>query len=260
MSNNDRPQNIAKYHVPALEKGLDILETLTLTPSPQSLTDLARRLGRSSSELFRMLNCLERRHYVIKDEAGNYRLSLKLYELAHTYSPLEQLLRVAAEPMNELAQAVRESCHLSVLSHGKLMVIAQAESPRRVRLSVGVGRAFSAIHTASGRLLLAYLPPDKQAVFLGDDPDYQKLAEGEQKELALKLAQICRQGYSSAENESHLGVKDISVLVGNPHIGLSAALAIPYLIATGRPAEGSRLLAALQACAGKITQATGVTP
>ena len=51
------------YPVPALEKGLDLLELLSARADPQSLTALARTLGRSSSELFRMITCLERRGY-----------------------------------------------------------------------------------------------------------------------------------------------------------------------------------------------------
>ena len=87
MKKSERP--VSKYHVPALEKGLDILETLASSAVPQSLSELARSLHRSSSELFRMLDSLERRGYILKDlVSGNYRLSLKLYELAHTHSPV----------------------------------------------------------------------------------------------------------------------------------------------------------------------------
>ena len=84
------------YAVPALEKGLDLLEALAAQPEPRSQTDLARALGRSPSEIFRMLACLERRGYIVKEEAsGRYRLTLRLYELAHTHTPVDQLLHAA---------------------------------------------------------------------------------------------------------------------------------------------------------------------
>ena len=54
------------YPVPALEKGLDLLEFLSAQRVPQSLNDLARGLGKSPSEIFRMLNCLERRGYIVR--------------------------------------------------------------------------------------------------------------------------------------------------------------------------------------------------
>ncbi|MGH9454797.1 MAG: helix-turn-helix domain-containing protein, partial [Terriglobia bacterium] len=52
------------YRAPALEKGLDILEALAAARVPQSLSEMARLLKRSASELFRMLNLLERRGYI----------------------------------------------------------------------------------------------------------------------------------------------------------------------------------------------------
>ena len=254
MSNSENVDNSpTKYRVPALEKGLDILESLAASPASLSLADLARILNRSSSELFRMLNYLERRNYVIKEAgSGNYRLSLKLYALGHTHSPVEDLLKAATTYMQKLALTVRESCHLSTLSHGKLVVIAQAESPRKVRLSVGVGQEFPPIHTASGRLLLAYLPSDKLAVFLAEDPDFQKLNKTGQAKLRRNLIEIRQVGYSISENESHVGVKDTAVLVGNPDIDLSAALAIPSLTTTAPPDDSRKLLTALQHCAQKL--------
>ncbi len=45
-----------RYSAPALEKGLDVLECLADGAAPQSLNALARALGRTSSEIFRMLD------------------------------------------------------------------------------------------------------------------------------------------------------------------------------------------------------------
>ncbi|MGI9071598.1 MAG: hypothetical protein ACR2JB_09865 [Bryobacteraceae bacterium] len=55
-----------------------------------------RFLGRTSSELFRMIDALEKRSYIVRDPvSGGYRLTVKLYELAHTHSPVDELLRAA---------------------------------------------------------------------------------------------------------------------------------------------------------------------
>src|SRR5215471_8115325 len=92
----------SNYYVPALEKGLDILETLAASSRPLSLADLSRTLQKTSSEIFRMVDTLERRHYIIRDTVtGGYRLSMKLYELSHMHSPVEHLMRAAAGPMRE---------------------------------------------------------------------------------------------------------------------------------------------------------------
>ena len=134
-----RVESPPAYQVPALEKGLDILECLAGQGVPLTQSQLARALGRGPNEVFRMLVCLERRGYIQRDaSSGAYSLTLRLFELSHTHSPYQGLLRAAARPMQRLTERVLESCHLSVIQRGKLLVLAQEESPRPLRLSVDV--------------------------------------------------------------------------------------------------------------------------
>ena len=253
-------QPSAVYSAPALEKGLDILEALAANEKAQSLSDLAHTLGRSSSELFRALNALEKRTYVIKDtSSGRYRLSLKLYELAHIHPPVDQLLRAADGPMRDLARSLCQSCHLSVLTQGKLLVLAEARSPEKIGLSIAVGSSFSATHTASGRLLLARLPEEELQQFLEKDPDHRKQSATQKKRMRAALGRIRKAGYSTAENETYMGIRDIAAPVGNSRIGLSAALDVSLWIVPGKRFEISKVLSALRSCAGNITQSMGVT-
>ena len=259
MGSSARRQSAA-YSVPALEKGLDILEALAASHEPQSLSDLARTLGRSSSELFRAMSSLEKRAYVIKDTAsGRYRLSLKLYELAHIHPPVEQLLRAAAEPMRKLADSLRQSCHLSVLSQGRLVVLAEAGSPEPIRLSIAVGSGFSAMHTASGRLLLATMAEGDRRKFLEKDPDFLQQSASQKRRLRALLGRIRKAGYSTVENETFMGIRDVAVPVGNTRIGLSAALDVSSWIVPGKRFEIDQVLKVLQRCARRITKSMGVT-
>ncbi len=239
-------RNAPDYPVPALEKGLDILEALAAEPSPQSLAELAARLERSSSELFRMLNCLERRGYVARETvSGKYGLTLKLFALAHAHSATEKLLEAARRPMRALTEAFRVSCHLSVLERGRLLVVAQELSPEPVRLSIEVGASFAAEQTASGRLLLAW---------------ENAATAGKARALQEKVfAQIRRRGFSAAESETIEGVRDLAVLVGKPGGGLTAALAVTRLLKRGQKADETKLLAGMRAAAAEITTGLGLT-
>ncbi len=229
------------YPVPALEKGLDLLEFLSAQGVPQSLADLARGLGRSAGEIFRMLNCLERRGYLGRDD-GRYRLTLKLHQLAHTHSPVEQILRAADRPLRDLARELRESVHLSVLSGDQLVVLAQVESPEPRRLSIEVGGRFAPAETCSGRLLLAY-----DESFRTSDRD-----------LARQLAEIRRRGVSTADSESIVGVRDVAVLVGSPRTGTAAAICVPSLGLLVRR-RARNIEAALKRCAQRVNQSLGLT-
>lgn len=248
-----------KYRVPALEKGFDILEELAGASTPMTLTQLANRLDRSTNEIFRVLNALESRGYIRREEhSGNYRLSLKLYELAHQHPPLQTLLQAAEQPMVHLAETLHESCHLSVLRGGSLVVLRQALSPTHIRLSVDVGGRFPPVHTVSGRLLLAQMKPADLETFLADDGEYQTMSSEERVLFVERLTSIREQGYSMAEHETHIGVRDYAVGIGNPRAGLSAALAVAALTSIDRPTESASIVTALQACARQITEELGI--
>src|SRR5438270_3061825 len=72
-----------RYAVPALDKGLDVLELLASEVDGLSLNEIARALDRTSSELFRMVTALARRGYIEQRNGDRYTLTLKLFELAH---------------------------------------------------------------------------------------------------------------------------------------------------------------------------------
>ena len=249
-----------KYHVPALERGLAVLEILAQASHSLSLTEISKRLDLASGTLFRVLTTLEVLGYVNKDDnTGNYSLSLKLYELAHMHKPTGNLLDAAAMPMEALTHQLNESCHLSVLRSGKLVVLKETLSPDQVRLSVAIGSEFSAVKTSSGRLLLAHMEEDLLAVTLEHSEDYQQLDKDQQQAFHAKLNEIRATGLSTSENENHVGIQDAAVLVGNPQVGLSAALAVTWLMRVSEPDHHQHVIDGLQACAYQITNSMGLT-
>ncbi|SRR6266498_3958549 len=250
--------NQLNYHVPALEKGLDILECLAVPGVPLTQAQLARALGRRAGEVFRMLSCLERRGFIQRDPvSGAYSLTLRLYELSHAHSPFRRLLRAAARPMRELTETLRESCHLSVLHRGKLLVLAQEESPARVRLSVEVGGTFPPLHTVSGRLLIAQLTGAALEDALELDGEYAALSAMEQAALVERLAVIRARGYEEAISEMIEGVRDLAVLVGTPISAVQAALAIASL-PRNRKIRNDDILPAIRTCAEAIGRSAGI--
>lgn len=250
----------SKYHVPAIERGMAVIEVLARSSQSLSLTEIAKHLDVTSGTLFRVLTTLEVLGYVNKDESsGNYTLSLKLYELAHTQPPVANLLDAAAMPMETLAQRLNESCHLSVLRNGSLVVLKEALSPGQVRLSVSIGSQFPAVKTSSGRLLLSFLEGDLLDVALQNSKEYRQFDEEQQRRFHAKLEEIRTTGVSTSENENHVGIRDAAVLVGNPDVGLIAALAVTWLTAVAEPNHGQNIIEGLQDCAHKITKSMGLS-
>ncbi len=204
--------------------------------------EIARSLDRTGSEVFRMLVVLERRGYIDKDSSGRYGLTLRLLELAHGHGGLEKLLAVAQEPMRRMAEELRECCHLAVLRSGRLMVVARAEAPSTLRLSVEVGATFPIEETTSGRLLAALLPDEAyEAAFGGRKP--------------RALARIAKQDHLDEPSHVLEGVENISVPIRMPDE--TAALTI-CLIAGRSAARRAAVVRRALDCAHEIRRTLGL--
>jgi DNA-binding IclR family transcriptional regulator len=250
----------AKYSVPALEKGLDLIELLAEQAVPMTQAQLARALQRQPSEIFRMLTCLESRGWLRRDTgAGGYALTLKLFELSRTHSPYEVLLKAAQPLMRALAEDLRESCHLSVLHRDRVLVLLQEESPQPFRLSVEVGSLHDPLHTTSGRVLLASLPADDREALLARLPEWGALPTAGRKAQLARLDAVRAQGFERSESERFVGGLDLGVLVGAPGSAVKAALTIATLQGPDGP-HLDAMLPRLAACAEAIAAAAGLLP
>ena len=247
-----------KYMVPALDKGLDILEALSQTPIPQTMADIARVCNRSRSELFRMVDTLERRSYINRDSiSGAYQLTLKLYELAHTHSPVDALLKASYYPMRELAETLHESCHLCILRGDRLLVIAEAESPMPVRLSIEIGYTALPLTTVSGKLLVAALDETAREVVLQADPDFMKAGEKRRKEYRAALDAIRENRSYKAPSTVRTGI-DVSCLVGSPELGVCAALGVPFIAGGRNKGKEDAVIPVIMKHADNVTKAIGL--
>lgn len=141
------------YAVPALDKALDILEFLADQAGGRSQGEIAHTVGRTPSQIFRVLQRLERRGWIVRERpSGLYLLSTRMLELANRQPPLRGLIALAIGPMRELTESIRQSCNLSVLDAGRVRIIAHVESPEDFGFRIRVGAEFP-IDTPAGQLL-----------------------------------------------------------------------------------------------------------
>ena len=223
-------EKVSKYQAPALEKGLDILEYLSQRAMPLSQTEIANGINKIPNEIYRMLVCLEERGYLTREEhSAKYMLSLKLYNLSHRHSPIDDIRRAAQYPMQQLAINLKQSCHLSVLYHDQLMVICQAKSPSPIALSIEEGSLFPLVLTASGRTLLAFQPEDERLNILQRITLYRNYSARKQKAFLQALEEIRSQAVFVSNSELSKGVTDIVVPIGNLDTGVLACLAVSIL-------------------------------
>lgn len=242
-----------KYQVPALEHGLDLLELMLFSTQSMTQKEIATLAGKPVSTTFRLLNCLERRGYVQRDEQDStYRPTLKLYGLGKLQPAYERFRHIASAPLRDLSRRIGESCHLSVLDDGMVRILLNQESPHTHSLNVRDGSQYSAVHTLAGKLLLAHLPEGRRRVLLESQDDMSAFTDAQQKEFWKELRALERKDFCVSPSQATPGVLDVDVLISGVWIDGDVVLAVPCLRKWNQREQKRVLLPTVREAAGRI--------
>ena len=244
-----------KYHSPALDKGLDILEYLSIKQSPQSQTEIAESMGRSSNEIYRMLVCLKNRGYISKSEdSGKFGLTLKLFNLGHRHSKVNSIRMAAFSPLQELSYSTKCSSHLSILHKHNVLIIAQGTNSGALTISVEEGSFFPVFETNSGKVILSNLEKNQRLSYLNEIEAFKKLKKVHKEKYLKELQDISEAGHSICDSQEISGVVDIIVPFRLPEIGISGALAVVALMKPGEILNNQRKMDILFKAKAAISQ------
>jgi DNA-binding IclR family transcriptional regulator len=217
----------APYNAPALEKGLDILELLASAANPMNLSEISQGVGRSKSEIFRMLHVLERRHYLERvPGADHYTLTNRLFLLGMERPALKGLLEIALPMMHKLSDDTQQSCHLVAPSDQFMVVIARIEPPGDLGLVVRIGHRRPLLEATSGLVLVAFQPEPVRDRWIREYATSAQIKE--RAKLMQKVESIQSQGYAAIPSLVVPGITDMSAPVLRGSMAV-AALAIPYM-------------------------------
>lgn len=254
------PRNDRSYAAPALEKGLDILELLSCEADGLSQNQIALSLNRSTSEIFRMLSVLERRGYLVRAPDNSYRLSLRLFELAHRHPPIRRLLAVALPAMQDLAQRSRQSAHLVVHYARRILVVAQVESPEPMGFMVRLGAHFPFLpDRASSRVITAFQPPAARERLI-DEMLANSPLKLSRSEVRKDVERIAARGYHMARSDTMTAVHDLCCPIFDHSGQVAAALTVPYLQQRDVQVDRGQALELLAKTASDISAALGASP
>jgi DNA-binding IclR family transcriptional regulator len=219
-----------RYRAPALDKGLDILELLADQKDGLTRAEITKSLRRNASEMYRMLERLVARQYVVRSAGGDrYSLGLKLYALAHRHPPMNRLIAEALPVMQRFADRAEQSCHLAAYDRGNLLVITQVDGPGTWGISVRLGARVGLLDTGSGRMLLAFQTAEQRAFMLAEHTRVKGETEPDPAALELAYQQIRQQGFLRKESQQTFGVMDVACPLLGPSGQAIAALTCPYL-------------------------------
>jgi len=245
------------YPTPALEKGLDILELFASTPEGLTVSEVARRLNRTVSQIFRMILCLEHRGYLAQSaNKERYHLTLRLFRIAQEHPPTKRLVTEALPVMHSLAQQLRQSCHLGIIDGGHVVILAQVDSPESTGFYVKMGSKVELMHAATGHVILAHQSADVRARTLDEwrtETRQRKLPA----DLERHLAKISSRGYERRASYQVAGVVNISFPILNVQGEAIAGLTVPYVKRIEDKVSIPQIVSAMREASREISEAVG---
>ena len=229
-----------RYRAPALDKGLDIIELLARQPRGMTRAEIVTALGRSHSEIHRMIERLVARNYVSRSVEGDrYALTMKLFRLGTEHPPLRRLVGHVQPLLDEFAEKSMQAVHLVVADMGRGLVVARSTSRAAWEFQLRIGALLGLLDTSSGQTLLAFQDEERAVQMLSGVPASH---EGIPVELSAELAIIRERGYRIGASEQLVGVTDIAVSIRSANDMTIAVLTCPFLSRAGNAPAGEDVM------------------
>ena len=165
------------YHVPNLDRALQIVEVLSSSPRGLNRNEIAAATGCTPTMVYRIMMTFTDAGWVYRDEAtGIYRLSRRLLDLAVAGTDECSLVSVAWPEMCALRDETNITVQLGALMcDGTGILLETAESRSPIRFVAEKGTRVADLHAGAGwKAMIAFLPEEERASAL-DRLSYRKL-------------------------------------------------------------------------------------
>ena len=220
------------YSIEVLDVALDVIEELADSgKETKRPSEIAQKLGMNRTRVYRILKSLSHRGYVDTDSSGQgYMLGLKFLEIGT--KTREQIdLRLLARPiLLKLAQTSGDVAHLLVRYRQEAICIDFFQGENRLQVAGILGQTFPLYIGASPKILLAYLPRDKQVAIVNNIKfkQYTQNTITDREQLFARLDRIRTQGFEVDEEDYEIG----TIGVGAPVFDHSGEIVAGVTITT----------------------------
>lgn len=197
----------------SLERAFDVLSVLEQNIRPLRLTDIAQQAGLAVSTTQRILNVLEGRGLVERDDS-TYQLGVGTVPMAHAFLRGNRLSAAALPVLQELASATGLTASLFVRSGLTRVVVARVEGEHPLRYALPIGERLP-LHLGAGRVLASGMT-DEEVDELLQTLDVIEMQSGVQltpEQFKESLRKIRDDGYLVAHSERAVGITSVSAPV-----------------------------------------------
>ncbi len=150
------------YLVPALERGLLMLQAFSQDEPVQSLGELARELNLPRATVFRLADTLEHLGFLVRNpDTGEYRIGAAALQLGWNYLSSVELPEIAHPYLAQLRRLAKASVHMAVRDGREIVYISRLPVNAALTSNIRVGSRLPAHATSMGRALLQDLNADE---------------------------------------------------------------------------------------------------
>jgi IclR family transcriptional regulator, acetate operon repressor len=192
--------------VRAVDRAVAILQCFTAEQPAMSVIDIQKRVGLSRPTLYRLLHTLATRDLIrAEGDPQRFMLAHGVMQLSHVWLNGLEVVAVARPILEGLRDLTGETAALFRLQQDRGICILECESRHVLSISRGVGHSLKIDQGSTGKAMLAFLDPQRQAEFLSELPVNAKRTD---LEKALKAAR--RDGYATSRGEIFVGAVAVS--------------------------------------------------
>jgi DNA-binding IclR family transcriptional regulator len=218
--------------IPALERGLDVLEHLSASPLGATATELIEATRVPRATLYRIVAVLAARGLITAGPATppRYVLGPALVRLARDAPPQIDLVSAAQQVMDALAASLGETIKLVVRVDTEALTIAISHSGNHVPILSKVGTRLPLHLGASQRLLLSRAPPAiLEAVAKGPMERRASRTITNPRLLRREVKALRDRNWAATESEGIEGLGAVAALINDASGSAQAALVAVYI-------------------------------
>jgi IclR family transcriptional regulator, pca regulon regulatory protein len=224
------PSKTDRHFVQGVQRAFAVLKTFSEELPRQTIADVAAQTGLARAVARRYLLTLVELEYVSQD-GPYFALTPRLLELGFTYLSTMSVATIGRSYMVQVADALRESCSLSVLDGRDIVYIARVAAKRLVSSNLAVGSRLPAHCTSMGKIFMADMSPSALDAFFAAGPlrrmtDRTICEEGKLREV---LEEVRTRGWALNDGESEEGIRSVSAPIFDRSGTLCAAINVAGL-------------------------------
>lgn len=215
--------------IQVIERMMSLLDALADAHDPASLKQLAAATDLHPSTAHRILAAMSNGRFVERQDAGTYRLGIRLLELGAIVKSRINLREVALPFMQELHEAIGEAINLGARHDDEIIYLERTSSGRAlVRVVYLVGGRAPLHLTSLGKLFLAADGPQKIREYAKRTGLPGKTPHSLTTLIALEkeLEKVRRHGIAYDDEEAELGLKCVAAPIHDDEGNVVAALSV----------------------------------